>query len=307
MDQITLAVEDPVVLHALIEDHLLKGRAFVTGDHAVTERTPCELVIVHQGRSHVLRGETVHIRREDPGRGVGIQLARLDEAGATSLRALIDPPILEPLPEPEPPILEPLPEPEPPILEPEPPILEPLPEPEPPILEPLPEPEPAPEPPAAETPTPIGAADEQEAPLSEATEAAAMSSLHDRIRGLSGQEQIKMAAHGSLAERTILERIYGPTVWETLLRGGRITVPEVARIARKANLPRPLVELVASTPGWLAAGEVQRALLSNLRSSPAVIQKVFNAMPRRELLLVPQQTAYPEPVRAAAKRRLGKA
>jgi hypothetical protein len=80
----------------------------------------------------------------------------------------------------------------------------------------------------------------------------------------------------------------------------------VARIARKGSLPRPLVDLIAANAPWLASGEVQRALLSNPRSSPAVITKVLGAMSRHDLLLVPQQTAYPEPVRAAAKKRLGR-
>ena len=64
--------------------------------------------------------------------------------------------------------------------------------------------------------------------------------MHERIRSLSGIEQQKLAATGSLAERTALERMYGPNVWETLLRNPRLTIPEVARIARKGTLPRPL-------------------------------------------------------------------
>jgi hypothetical protein len=82
-------------------------------------------------------------------------------------------------------------------------------------------------------------------------------------------------------------------------------VPEVSRIAKKGTLPRPLVDLIAGNASWLSAGEVQRALLSNPRSSPAVITKVLHAMPRSELAMVPQQTAYPAAVRNAAKRALG--
>jgi hypothetical protein len=103
-----------------------------------------------------------------------------------------------------------------------------------------------------------------------------------------------------------LERMYGPTVWETLLRNSRLTIPEVARIGRKGTLPRPLVDVIAANPSWIAAGEVQRALLSNPRSSPAVIEKVLRGMSRSDLQLVPQQTAYPGPVREAAKRMLGR-
>ena len=239
MASLTLVVPDAPALRTLFDDHLSKGRAFVPGAGGVAARDACELVIECGGRVHHLASEVVHVREEDPGRGVGLQLVRLDTNGMAALRTFID-----------------------------------------------------------------GTDDGQGGVTEDAS--AGVASLHDKIRSLSGAEQQRLAASGTIAERTALERMYGPTVWETLLRNARLTVPEVARIARKGSLPRPLVDLVASNAPWLASGEVQRALLSNPRSSPAVISKVLSAMSRHDLLLVPQQTAYPEPVRAAAKKRLGR-
>lgn len=129
--------------------------------------------------------------------------------------------------------------------------------------------------------------------------------LHERLRGLSAQEQHRLARSGTLPERIQLERMYGPAVWEALLQNGRITMPEVARIAKKGTLPRPLVELIASNGAWAGAPEVQRALLSNPRSSAVVVNKCLRAMSRVELQKVPQQTAYPQAVRMAAKKLLG--
>lgn len=133
----------------------------------------------------------------------------------------------------------------------------------------------------------------------------ALPRLHERLVALSGIEQQKLAATGSLPERVALERMYGQHVWPSLLDNPRITTPEVARIARKGTLPRPLVEAIAANASWLATGEVQRALLSNPRASAAVIDKVLRALPRRDLQLVPVQTAYAMGVRSAAKRMLG--
>jgi hypothetical protein len=118
-------------------------------------------------------------------------------------------------------------------------------------------------------------------------------------------EQQKLAAVGNLAERTLLERIHGPNVWETLLRSNRLSLPEVARIARKGTVPRPLVELIAASAAWVASAEVQRALLSNPRSSTAVVMKVLHAMSRSDLAQVARQTAYPLAVRVAAKKLMG--
>ena len=64
--------------------------------------------------------------------------------------------------------------------------------------------------------------------------------------------------------------------------------------------------MIAANKAWLAVGEVQRALLSNPRSSTVVVQKVLRMMSRADLLLVPHQTAYPVTVRQAAKAKLGR-
>ena len=133
----------------------------------------------------------------------------------------------------------------------------------------------------------------------------AVKTVFDRVRGLSGVEQQRVAAHGTMQERIVLERTFGSNVWEALLSNSRLTVPEVARIARKGTLPRQLVEDIAAHASWVAAPEVQRALLSNPRSSAAVVSKILRALSRADLQLVPQQTAYPASVRAAAKRMLG--
>lgn len=130
--------------------------------------------------------------------------------------------------------------------------------------------------------------------------------VQERLRGISTVEQQRLAAAGTLTERVALERMYGPNVWEALLRNQRLTVPEVARIGRKGTLPRPLIDLIAANGSWMAAGEVQRALLSNPRTSTAVAEKVLRSMSRSDLQLVPQQTAYPAAVRQAAKRLLGR-
>jgi hypothetical protein len=135
-------------------------------------------------------------------------------------------------------------------------------------------------------------------------EQAVIATVNDRIRGLSSVEQQRLAVNGTLHERVALERTFGPNVWEALLSNPRLTIPEVATIARKGTVPRPLIEILASRPAWVAAPEVQRALLSNLRATPAVISRVLQTMARTDLALVAKQTAYPHSVRALAKKIL---
>lgn len=125
--------------------------------------------------------------------------------------------------------------------------------------------------------------------------------VHERLRGLSVVEQLKVAREGNLSERVVLERLYGKTVWEALLRNPHLTVPEVCRLARLGTMPRPLLELVVGNPAWLQVPQVRRALLANPRLSTDMIHKVLQLLPREELKVVPQTTAYPAAVRLAAK------
>jgi hypothetical protein len=124
------------------------------------------------------------------------------------------------------------------------------------------------------------------------------------LRCLPVAEQLQLARGGDLEQRTALERLYGVTVWEALLRNPRITVAEVARIARKGTVPQVLLELIVDNAAWLRAGPVRRALLGNPRLPAEAVARVLRQTPRPELRLAPRQTAYPQQVREAARRLL---
>lgn len=125
-----------------------------------------------------------------------------------------------------------------------------------------------------------------------------------RLRNLSIHEQLKVARSSNMSDRVLLERIYGAAVWEALLKNSKITVPEVARIAKKGTIPRPLVDLIVENEGWIHQSIVRRALLSNPRLSSENALKILRILPHRELKLVPHQNAYPATVRALAMRLL---
>ncbi len=117
-------------------------------------------------------------------------------------------------------------------------------------------------------------------------------------------QQQKVARSGELSDRVALERLYGKSVWETLLNNARLTPPEVLRIARMGALPQPLLELIVGNRARLASPQVRRALLANRRLTRAMIATVLQATPRNELKLMHKQTAYPAIVREAAAKLL---
>jgi len=131
--------------------------------------------------------------------------------------------------------------------------------------------------------------------------------LHERLRGLTIAQQIKIAQTGDQQERIVLERYYNKAVWEPLLRNPRLTPPEVSRIARMGTLPRVMLEIIVNNGGWLQIPEIRRALLANPRLGTDQILRVLRMLPKHELKLASMQTAYSYAVRDAAKRLIKEA
>ena len=276
-------------LFALIDHQLAKGMVFLPDAGGVEPLTSCALIVTFEGRSHTVLAEIVYVRDDGAGKGVGLQLPPLDDEMLAALRALAHPvalpqPFDMPLPD-----LDAMPLPD----------LDAM---------PLPDLDAAPIPLAHATDATLteeGAPSEGERDEDEDDgDEARAPQLHERMRSLSSAEQQRMAATGTLQERTMLERLYGPNVWEALISSGRLSPPEVARIARKGTVPRPILEAIGSNGAWLQSTLVQRALLGNPRCPTTLAQRVLSAMPKRDLQLVPQQTAYPAPIRQTAKAML---
>ena len=124
------------------------------------------------------------------------------------------------------------------------------------------------------------------------------------LRNLSVAHAIKLAGTGNQRQRVALERIYGKVVWGPLLSNPKITIPEVARIARKGALPRPLLTAIVDNPSWATAALVRRAALTNPRLSSELALTLLRQTPKNELKLVTKQTAYPAAVREVARKLL---
>jgi hypothetical protein len=128
--------------------------------------------------------------------------------------------------------------------------------------------------------------------------------MHERLRKLSQIEQQKVARSGELSDRVMLERLYGKAVWEGLLHNPRLTVPEVARMARKGTMPRPMVDFIVDNATWVQQGAVRRALLGNPRVSSEGVLKILRATPKHELKAITKSTAYAAQIRDAARKLL---
>ena len=126
----------------------------------------------------------------------------------------------------------------------------------------------------------------------------------ERLRHLNPAQQLKVARTGELADRITVERLYGKQVWDALLHNPRISVPEVARIARKGTVPKPLLDVILENGAWIKADAVRRALLSNPKLGPDAVLKLLRITPKHELKTIDKGTAYGMPVREAARKLL---
>ncbi|HTM45054.1 MAG TPA: hypothetical protein VL137_08880 [Polyangiaceae bacterium] len=128
-----------------------------------------------------------------------------------------------------------------------------------------------------------------------------------QIRRMSLAERSRVAHGSSLEDRVLLERIFGSSVWEMLLRSGTLTPPEIANIARKGSLPTPLLEMVVDNAGWIRQDVVRRALLTNVRTPPHCVIKILQAAPKAEVKLITESAgSYPSRVRSVLLSLKGK-
>ena len=257
--------------------NIRKGGVFAPHADPLPDRSECALILTHPGTGgqFELRAEVVYVKHEDPGRGVGVHLLDFNPAIVAALEAFIESGGAPAAAAPAAPSES--------------------------------EPEPGSQQQGDDTTSDaITESEETRADQGGQPPKLAVSALHERLRGLSIAEQMKLAREGGLQERVALERLFGKSVWEPILQNQRVSPPEVARIARMGMAPAPLLETITGNAAWLSSGEVRRALLSNPRLSDDGVMKVLRHAPKSELQLVAAQTIYPTRVRKIARTLLNR-
>jgi hypothetical protein len=295
--ELRMSFEDRAALAQELESNLKHGRAFVKDAGGVEALTDCQLRIVHpeDGAELSLPAQAVLICESGPMRGIGVQLRPFDAQVVAQLEAFVAGVRSEPSAQAVATEAGERAEPSADVRAPEPS---------------------APDADAA-TDSGVGAEDEgADAALADPDEAATADdpmlpadqqkqpARHERLRKLSLMDQQKVARTGDLNDRVTLERIYGKHVWEGLLHNPKLTVPEVARIARKGTMPRPLLEFIVDNNAWIQAAIVRRALLGNPRVSGEAILKLLRITPKHELRAIYKTTTYSSQVREAARKVL---
>ena len=105
----------------------------------------------------------------------------------------------------------------------------------------------------------------------------------DRVRGLSQMEKILLAVKADRTERALLLQDNDPRVLLSVLRNPRLTVDEVARLAKSSFLNFQIVDVIMKTGQWMANLDVRLGLIHNAKTPQAFALRILPTLPESEV------------------------
>lgn len=105
----------------------------------------------------------------------------------------------------------------------------------------------------------------------------------DRMRSLSQMEKILLAVKADRSERALLLQDNDPRVLLSVLRNPRLTVEEVARLAKSSFLNFQIADVITRTAQWMASMDVRVALVHNAKTPPAMALRILPTLPVSEI------------------------
>jgi hypothetical protein len=129
-------------------------------------------------------------------------------------------------------------------------------------------------------------------------------SLDRKVMAMSVSEKVQLALHGDRPTRQLLMRDRAGVVQSSLVRNSRITLDEVAALARAPHLAPDTAETLASHATLGASAQIAMALVRNPRTPlPTAIQLVAKLQPN-DLRQIAKGLGVRTQVAMAARKRL---
>jgi hypothetical protein len=101
----------------------------------------------------------------------------------------------------------------------------------------------------------------------------------DRMRSLSQMEKLLLAVKADRSERALLLQDNDPRVLLSLLRNPRLTVDEVARVAKSSFLTFQIADVISKTAQWMSSLDVRLGLIHNPKTPPALALRILPTLP----------------------------
>lgn len=128
----------------------------------------------------------------------------------------------------------------------------------------------------------------------------------DRIRGLSQMEKLLLAVKAERSERALLLQDNDPRVLLSLLRNPRLTVDEVARLAKSSFLNFQIADVIVKTTQWMSSLDVRLGLIRNPKTPPAFALQILPSLPESEVRAIARAGTNMALKQAALRRLQGK-
>ncbi|MGZ5443580.1 MAG: hypothetical protein ACXW5U_30420 [Thermoanaerobaculia bacterium] len=128
----------------------------------------------------------------------------------------------------------------------------------------------------------------------------------DRMRALSQMEKILLAVKADRAERALLLQDNDPRVLLSLLRNPRLTVDEVARLAKSSFLTFQIAEVILKASQWMSSLDVRAGLVHNPKTPPAFALRILPTLPDSEVRAIARGGTNMQLKQAALRKLQGK-
>lgn len=127
----------------------------------------------------------------------------------------------------------------------------------------------------------------------------------DRLRGLSQMEKILLAPKADRVERSVLLQDNDPRVLLSVLRNPRLTLDEVARLAKSSFLTYQIADVIMQTAHWMSSLEVRLGLVHNAKTPQAFALRILPTLPEAEVRAI-ARAGTSMALKQAALRRLAR-
>jgi hypothetical protein len=107
--------------------------------------------------------------------------------------------------------------------------------------------------------------------------------IWDRVRALSQMEKLLLAVKADRSERALLLQDNDPRVLLSVLRNPRLTVDEVARLAKSSFINYQIADVIIKTGQWMANLDVRLGLIHNAKTPPAFSLRILPTLPESEV------------------------
>ena len=128
--------------------------------------------------------------------------------------------------------------------------------------------------------------------------------LRRRIQRMGMEDKINLALSGSREERMALAQDGNRNIHHYLLKNAKLTIDEVAFMARLTSLNPDVLDKIAENPGYTQNPQVTRALVFNPRTPIRTAVRLLDRLPRSDVLLLSKRTGMNRRLVMAAKNKI---